>query len=255
MRKQRKISKMWILFGIIISSSWGYINSNDSNSTIIDNCKFQRVILYECNDSLTKYQVCNKGCMNTKLYIDRYKELAIIEMYRTGIPASVTMAQAIVESGNGNSRICRLANNHFGVKANRNWSGPIIIEDDDKPREHFRSYNNSYWSFVDHSNVICCSGIYNSLFKYKDTDYINWCFGLKRCGYATSKQYPFKLLEIIRQNKLERLDSINYDGLLIFSENKIDTILRKCQIEKQTTIAKHILQPKRKLKSKKMRKH
>jgi LysM repeat protein len=139
-------------------------------------------------------------------YITAYSDIAIREMKRTGIPASIKMAQAILESGDGNSTLARRANNHFGIKCH-DWTGRRIYHDDDERNECFRRYNNPEESFVDHSNFLTGRSRYASLFKLDPRDYKAWARGLKAAGYATNPQYDRLLIRIIEENELQRLDT------------------------------------------------
>jgi len=113
----------------------------------------------------------------TKAYIKKYKDVAIREMKRTGIPASITLAQGILESNNGQSRLAKKANNHFGIKCHSEWSGRKIYHDDDEKHECFRKYRNAELSYRDHSDFIKNGNRYAFLFKYKITDYKSWARG------------------------------------------------------------------------------
>ena len=138
-------------------------------------------------------------------YIDTYKELAVKEMRRTGIPASITLAQGILESGNGNSRLARKANNHFGIKCH-DWKEKKIRHDDDHNNECFRKYKSAYDSYKDHSEFLTTKQRYASLFSLESTDYKGWAEGLKKAGYATSENYHKALIKIIEENQLYALD-------------------------------------------------
>jgi len=138
-------------------------------------------------------------------YIDTYKELAVEEMKRTGIPASITLAQGILESGDGNSRLARKANNHFGIKCH-DWKGRKIRHDDDHNNECFRKYKSVYDSYRDHSEFLTSKQRYASLFTLEPTDYKGWAEGLKKAGYATSRDYHKALVKIIEENRLYALD-------------------------------------------------
>ncbi len=138
-------------------------------------------------------------------YVELYKEDAIKEMIRTGIPASITMAQAILESSDGNSPLAKYANNHFGIKCH-DWKGATFIQDDDSKNECFRKYKDVYQSYEDHSNFLRDRPRYAFLFDLKPTDYIAWAHGLKKAGYATNPKYPQLLLKIIEENNLHELD-------------------------------------------------
>lgn len=149
----------------------------------------------------------------TNSYIERYKYLAIDEMHRSGIPASIIMAQAIVESQSGQSALAISANNHFGIKCKRHWGGETYYHVDDDRDENgqliescFRKYQSIEASFIDHSNFLMNRAHYRQLFRYQKTDYRNWAKGLKRAGYATDPKYADKLIRTIEQHQLNELD-------------------------------------------------
>ncbi len=144
--------------------------------------------------------------MSTSEYVDQYKDLAIKEMKRVGIPASITMAQGILESGTGNSTLARKSNNHFGIKCHSDWKGKRVYHDDDKRGECFRKYKTVYESYIDHSEFLVGKQRYASLFELKTTDYKGWAKGLKKAGYATDPKYAHHLIRIIEENKLYLLD-------------------------------------------------
>lgn len=135
-------------------------------------------------------------------YIDTYKEIAIKEMMRTGVPASITLAQGIVETENGNSKLVKKSNNHFGIKCKETWTGPSVSHDDDAPSECFRKYNNAEESYVDHSNFLVTRKHYLFLFSLNPEDYKAWAYGLKKAGYATNPKYPEMLIKYIETYKL-----------------------------------------------------
>ena len=138
-------------------------------------------------------------------YIDQYKDIAIEEMHRWKIPASITLAQGLFESGAGQSDLARMGNNHFGIKCN-GWTGRTIHHDDDARNECFRAYDSPYESFEDHSRFLVNGQRYRSLFNLKTTDYKGWARGLKAAGYATNPQYADRLIEIIQFYKLYEYD-------------------------------------------------
>src|SRR6056297_2259144 len=147
----------------------------------------------------------DKGERNTRsAYISTWKDEAIKQMREHGIPASITLAQAILESGDGNSELARKANNHFGIKCH-GWQGQKTYHDDDKRQECFRKYRNANQSFEDHSDFLKKSR-YAFLFDYEVTDYKSWAKGLKRAGYATNPKYPALLIRIIEENGLAEFD-------------------------------------------------
>jgi len=139
-------------------------------------------------------------------YIDAFARLAIQEMNEFHIPASITMAQACLESGDGNSVLAQQANNHFGIKCNSSWSGPSIRQDDDTRNECFRKYTSAIDSYRDHSKFLTGGMRYQFLFDYNIKDYKKWAYGLKKAGYATDPQYPERLLKIIDEFQLHKLD-------------------------------------------------
>lgn len=144
-------------------------------------------------------------------YFDQYKDVAIEQMQKYRIPASITLAQGVLESGAGRSELATRANNHFGIKCN-GWTGRKSYHDDDERNECFRAYDNAYESYHDHSVFLTTSRRYSSLFELKITDYKGWAKGLKACGYATSPTYATKLIEIIQLYKLYQYDTAkSYD--------------------------------------------
>ena len=142
----------------------------------------------------------------TLIYIDQYKDIAIAEMNRTGIPASITLAQGIVESNSGESDLAKNANNHFGIKCKLDWKGETTFQDDDSKQECFRVYPTALASFIDHSNFIKTRPNYAPLFKLDPVDDSAWAFGLKKAGYATASDYPKKLLKVIDDFELSQFN-------------------------------------------------
>lgn len=138
-------------------------------------------------------------------YITKWKDEALRQMVEHKIPASITLAQGIVESGNGNSELARKANNHFGIKCHSDWKGKRSYHDDDAKGECFRKYPSAEESFHDHSEFLKKKR-YASLFDLNITDYKGWAKGLKKCGYATSPKYAKMLIDIIEQNNLDKYD-------------------------------------------------
>jgi uncharacterized FlgJ-related protein len=156
------------------------------------------VVLFSVNSFAQK--------QTTQQYIEKYKDIAIKKMKEYKIPASITLAQGVLESGNGNSRLARKANNHFGIKCHKNWNGKKFRLDDDKRRECFRKYKSVEESFSDHSYFLTQRSRYSFLFKLDITDYKGWAYGLKKAGYATNPKYPQLLIKIIEENKLYKFD-------------------------------------------------
>ena len=134
-------------------------------------------------------------------YVEKYKDIAIKEMLQNGIPASITLAQGVLESENGNSALAMYANNHFGIKCHNDWKGATYIQDDDKKDECFRKYKAPEESFDDHSEFLKTRGRYAFLFELRKTDYKGWAEGLHDAGYTTDKIYASDLIKIIHKNK------------------------------------------------------
>lgn len=140
-------------------------------------------------------------------YFNKYKNIAIREMQRYGIPASITLAQGVLESAAGNSRLATVANNHFGIKCH-DWTGPTIAQDDDEQGECFRVYGSAIESYEDHSKFLRGRKRYNSLFHLAITDYRGWAHGLKQAGYATNPVYANSLIDIIELYRLYEYDTM-----------------------------------------------
>jgi len=147
--------------------------------------------------------------MTRRQYIEKYAPTAVREMKATGIPASITLAQGCLESGNGNSTLATKANNHFGIKCHNNWKGKTLYQDDDARHECFRSYKSADESYRDHSDLLRYRDRYASLFNLKPTDYKGWAYGLQKAGYATAKTYAASLIQIIEENELWRYDQLD----------------------------------------------
>ena len=137
-------------------------------------------------------------------YINTYKDIAINEMIRTGVPAAITLAQGILESSCGESDLCKKSNNHFGIKCKNEWTGDKVYHDDDIKNECFRVYPNAEASFRDHSDFLRNRPYYQSLFQLSPTDYEAWALGLKKAGYATERDYPQRLVQIINNYNLNQ---------------------------------------------------
>ncbi len=138
-------------------------------------------------------------------YVDQYKDLAIEQMLKYNIPASITLSQGLLESGAGRSWLTKSSNNHFGIKCH-GWTGRRVFHDDDERGECFRAYDNPRQSFEDHSRFLATQSRYARLFNYSRTDYKSWARGLKQCGYATNPQYASKLIQIIELYNLNQYD-------------------------------------------------
>ena len=151
--------------------------------------------------------------MTRAQYIEKYAPTAVREMKSTGIPASITLAQGCLESGNGNSTLAREANNHFGIKCHKNWKGKTIYHDDDEKGECFRKYASADESYRDHSDFLRYRDRYASLFNLDPTDYKGWAYGLQKAGYATAQTYATSLIKIIEENELYRYDRLDKSAI------------------------------------------
>ncbi|MBI2729508.1 MAG: glucosaminidase domain-containing protein [Sphingobacteriales bacterium] len=141
-------------------------------------------------------------------YVNTYKEMAMEEMKRTGVPAAITLAQGILETENGNSVLVKKSNNHFGIKCKEDWKGPSVSHTDDAPWECFRKYESAEESYRDHSNFLKTRKYYASLFEIDPTDYKAWAYGLKKAGYATNPQYAQQLIKYIETYNLQQYSLI-----------------------------------------------
>jgi len=165
--------------------------------------KYNLLLLLICNSIFCQKQ------LTPEEYIEKYKDDAIKEMYLHKVPACITLAQGMLESGNGNSALCRNANNHFGIKCHNEWSGETYTMDDDSKNECFRKYENVLDSYSDHSLFLFSRSRYSNLFDLKISDYKGWCNGLKAAGYATDPSYPERLINLIEKHNLQNLNTFD----------------------------------------------
>lgn len=152
-----------------------------------------------------------------KQYIDSFKQVAMIEMVEYKIPASITLAQGLLESGSGNSRLAKQGNNHFGIKCKKDWTGCTILEDDDALQECFRCYKTAEESYKDHSRFLKENKRYAALFQLSITDYKGWAAGLLAAGYATNQKYSELLIRTIEKNGLASFDTLIVNGFNPYS--------------------------------------
>jgi LysM repeat protein len=173
----------------------------------------------------------------TLIYIDQYKDIAIKEMKRTGIPASITLAQGIIESNSGQSNLASNFKNHFGIKCKSDWQGETTYQDDDTKQECFRVYPTAVRSFIDHSDFLKSRPNYASLFELDPVDDSAWAYGLKKAGYATATDYPRKLLKVINEFELSQY---NFPELAkedsMETTNKVDTVIEASISLKKDTL-------------------
>jgi len=185
--------------------------------------------------------VTNNNLVNKysgEAYINRYKAIAVSEMNRSGIPASITLAQGLLESGNGNSTLAREANNHFGIKCNSDWKGPTILRDDDQINDCFRVYKSPEESFKDHTEFLKRKR-YAFLFELDKNDYEGWARGLKQAGYATNPRYPELLISLVERYNLSQYDRKETEIEKIKREDRVlAEITQSIPEEKKEAVAK-----------------
>ena len=155
-------------------------------------------------------------------YVATYAQIAVDEMNRSGIPASITLAQGILESGDGQSDLARKSNNHFGIKCHKDWTGERVYHDDDEKDECFRKYKNVQFSFEDHTDFLVRGSRYDFLFDLDQSDYKGWAKGLKKAGYATSPSYADRLIKIIEAAELYAYDDLQVNTLQVSVRNAPD---------------------------------
>jgi LysM repeat protein len=176
------------------------------------------------NNSIKKEtgDAANYQSYTSLAYIDRFKDIAIQEMNQNGIPASITLAQGLFESGSGNSELARYANNHFGIKCTSDWKGRSYYKDDDNVNDCFRVYDNPEDSFRDHSAFLKRKN-YAKLFELDKNDYEGWARGLKQAGYATNPKYPELLINVIVKYHLDQYDRPEGEIAKIKREDRVLT--------------------------------
>ena len=183
----------------------------------------------------------------TQKYIQDYKDIAMVEMQRYNIPASITLAQGILESGSGQGRLARYGNNHFGIKCHATWDGKTITHDDDEKSECFRKYRYAYESFEDHSQFLVNRNRYKALFDLSPTDYEGWAHGLRKAGYATDPTYAKKLIALIKKFELHQYDNqviVAKGGDITSSNTQVATVLTpKKEVSKPATAIKSVSKP------------
>ena len=157
-----------------------------------------------------------------KLYLDRFGPIARSEMRQYKIPASITLAQGILESGTGQGTLAKVGNNHFGIKCHQEWRGKKVYHDDDKKNECFRKYKNPIESYKDHSEFLTTRGRYSFLFRLPIKDYVGWSEGLSKAGYATDPKYPEKLIDVIERYNLWKYDGSKKQKTKIKNKKKIN---------------------------------
>lgn len=189
--------------------------------------KFRNFIVFPV---ILMWTVAAGQTITVSQYIETFQDIAMKEMIEHKIPASITLAQGLLESGSGNSRLAKQGNNHFGIKCKRDWTGCTILEDDDALQECFRCYNNAEESYKDHSLFLRNNKRYADLFGLDIADYKGWARGLLAAGYATNRKYADLLIGTIERNRLMRFDSMVLSGYNPFSEEikpRFETVYNK----------------------------
>jgi LysM repeat protein len=200
------------------------------------------IILLPCFNAMAQDGYTERA----KKYVDQYATLAILEQQKNGIPASITLAQGILETEAGNSELMVEANNHFGIKCKNGWLGETFTHSDDLPDECFKKYKCAQDSYRDHSEHLKRNPRYAPLFTYSTTDYANWAKCLKKCGYATNPQYATKLIKIIEDFGLQQYTYSALDSSLLnnYTGNPVANVLPDQDSVKKAHPAKTVVAPK-----------
>ncbi len=214
-KKRTTYSKNLKTKNVIASKKGGnkIYNTSDDKSLPVDNGKFVQFKIASIEE-----------------YIETFAEIAQFEMMVYGIPASITLAQGLLESGFGKGELAMKTNNHFGIKCHKGWNGDFDFHDDDEKGECFRKYNHPRYSYRDHSKFLTTRSRYAFLFDYNPNNYKKWAHGLRKAGYATDKRYPQKLIYLIEKHKLYRFDSkyqktvVDSDDVVISEASKIHLV-------------------------------
>ena len=202
-----------ILFLASCSSSRKISTKKNNNVKVVKN-PINKLPSVRQQQHVKKLEKGNKSLnKHTLQYIKKYAPLAVLEMHKYDIPASITLAQGILESGNGRSQLASKSNNHFGIKCHVGWKGQKVYHDDDEKGECFRKYKFVETSYKDHSEFLSGRRRYANLFKLRKSDYKGWAKGLKKAGYATDKKYPKKIIKIIETYELHEFDKIREKDL------------------------------------------
>lgn len=212
-----------ILLSLFIAScsSSRRVNTQKSKKVVANEPKPKKLPSVNENQHVRKLEKKNKALNKYTLhYIKKYASLAVAEMHEYKIPASITLAQGILESGNGRSQLASKSNNHFGIKCHKGWKGGKVYHDDDEKGECFRKYKYVQSSYEDHSKFLSRRKRYASLFELRLKDYKGWAKGLKKAGYATDRKYPKKLIKIIEEYKLYEFDKISKRDVKKIKRNK-----------------------------------
>ena len=199
---------MKLKYIFIILLTIGLLSSCKSKKQAVKKNKREQVVVNSNNTKIETVKKTNTPITNSTIkYINKYRKIAMESMRKYKIPASITLAQGILESSSGNSELTRKSNNHFGIKCHKGWKGKRVYHDDDKKDDCFRVYKDPATSFKDHSLFLTGRGRYSKLFKLKKGDYVKWAKGLSEAGYATDRRYPAKLIALIEKYDLHKYDT------------------------------------------------
>tara|TARA_B100000085_G_scaffold257859_1_gene259462 strand:- start:547 stop:1440 length:894 start_codon:yes stop_codon:yes gene_type:complete len=207
--REKKITNSYILKKLfIVTITFIFISCGINRKVIVEkeSSKKNKIESKIDSQTITKAEKNYTNKEKIEFYINRYSSVARTEMKAYGIPASITLAQGILESGMGYGRLAKEGNNHFGIKCHKDWKGDRIYHDDDKKGECFRVYNDPASSYRDHSLFLKTRSRYDFLFEIKTNNYKAWAKGLKKAGYATDPKYPEKLISLIERFELNKFD-------------------------------------------------
>ena len=221
--REKKITNSYILKKLFLGTiTFIFISCGISRKVIVEkeSSKKNKIESKIDSQTITKAKKNYTNKEKIEFYINRYSSVARTEMKTYGIPASITLAQGILESGRGYGRLAKEGNKHFGIKCHKDWKGDRIYHDDDKKGECFRVYNDPASSYRDHSLFLKTRSRYDFLFEIKTNNYKAWAKGLKKAGYATDPKYPEKLISLIERFELNKFDlkkpkkaeEISFDG-------------------------------------------
>ena len=210
---------------VVVAVSTVLLVSCGSNKNVVNRAPREVVVEERLEEKPEVFQIeqierkTKTTTNNTEEYIVKFAPIAVKKMHEHNIPASITLAQGILESGSGRSPLAIRSNNHFGIKCHKGWEGSSVTHDDDEKGECFRKYKYPESSYEDHSQFLLTRSRYASLFRLRHTDYKGWAYGLKKAGYATDRKYPQKLISLIHKYELHKYDRIPKRGSKI--EEKI----------------------------------
>lgn len=206
MRLQRFLVLIFSFFVLSSCGSQKKIKTTKGKTTTTTKTTTKKTTTKKADEKLDATSSVVVTYANVKEYINAFKETAKVNMKNHGVPASIILAQGILESGSGNGTLSKTANNHFGIKCHKEWEGEKVYHDDDEKGECFRKYKDASESYKDHVLFLTSRSRYASLFELNKGDYVSWAKGLKAAGYATDPNYPSKLIDLIERYELHKYD-------------------------------------------------